>query len=55
MFWDFRTTCGMVRMEEVTCSLTAMDGLGTEVLRTRITGIRDQDHKGLLGKRYCWT
>ena len=37
------------------CSLTAMNGLGTEVLRTRITGVRDQDQKGLLEKRYCGT
>lgn len=27
-----------------------MDGLGTEALRTRITGVGDQDQKGLLGR-----
>ena len=32
------------------CSLTAMDGLGTEALRTRITGVGDQDQKGSLGR-----
>lgn len=27
-----------------------MDGLGTEALRTRITGVGDQDQKGSLGR-----
>ena len=32
-----------------TCDLTAMDGLGAKVLRTRITGVKDRDWNGLLG------
>ena len=33
-----------------TCDLMAMDGLGGEVLRTRITGVKEQDYKGWWGR-----
>lgn len=38
--------------ERPMCSLTTMDGLGAEILLTRITGVKEQDYKGWL-ERGC--